>query len=388
MSTWSTPSGPALHPATVDLHRVGGRPVGIALGDPDPDDRPGHRQLVEFLGHRQAELLGSRRSASGDRVRRRQRPRSAERIESGLQLGQPMFGRVQALQFGRRLLDPGQHGVHVLAVPPGQRAQRRLPGQHLLQPGRVGVEIGQVAGQFGRDVDQGHRRLLQLPREFDQSRVGRTRQVVPSRLDQRDRGRSASAKSSGSGQRGHRQPGRRPAVRRRSPAAAPRRSARRPHPGRGATAAISASPSRSSCSRCARSRALARRSARSAASCCHSARSGGSRAVRRAGRRTGRARRAAGPAGAARSPPTGRAPRSATRSARTTSPSGTERPPTCARDRPSAPTDRTAMTLPSSSSRPPAAATIGLAGPGPPAAPRRRPARCRRAPARRRPGRR
>ena len=125
----------------------------------------------------------------------------AERIELVLQFDQPVFGRVQPLQFRRRLVHPDQHGIDILAVPPGQRAQGGLPGQHLLQPGRVGVQIDQVAGKFRRDVDQGHRSLLQLTREVGQPRVRRTRQIVPGRLDQRDRS-GRIGKIVGSGERG------------------------------------------------------------------------------------------------------------------------------------------------------------------------------------------
>ena len=165
-----------------------------------------------------------------------------------------------------------QHGVDVLAVPPGQRAQRRLPGEHLLQPGRVGVQPGQVPGQLGGDVDQRHRGLLQLAGKLDQPGVGGGFQVVTGRLHQADGG-GRVGKLLGSGQGGHRHLGRGPQpVDVLQPAglgdqldvlAGQRRD-------RGDLRQTQAA---ASCSRCARSRALARRSARSAASCCHWARS-------------------------------------------------------------------------------------------------------------------
>ena len=195
ISTWSTPSGPALtqRPSTCTASDRAGRPRRCATRT---------RTTALAIASWSSSLVTSTPSRSAASHRRRDNLSAAaadlgpQRIQPGLQFGQPMLGGIEVRPVRRWPPGPGQHGVDVLAVAAGQRAQRGLPGQHLLQPGRIGVQTGQVTGQLGGHVDQRQRRLLQLAGQLGQ-RAGRCRirrgRAAPPAPDRPRSGASASS---------------------------------------------------------------------------------------------------------------------------------------------------------------------------------------------------
>ena len=231
ISTWSTPSGPAA------THRPS---ICTASGSAGSASRCATRtattarpiaswssSVVTELPRVWAAALPARR----DRLRRfgNGRPRTAS--SSACSAASRCSEESRFSSSTRGVRGPAQHGVDVLAVPPGQRAQRRLPGEHLLQPRRVGVQVRQVARQFGRHVDQRPPRPAAAGRPARSAAGRRTRPARAARpapgrrpSERRRRPRRTPPTRTATPSR----PARRAGGCRRSPAAWPRRSARGP----------------------------------------------------------------------------------------------------------------------------------------------------------------
>ena len=314
ISTWSTPSGPALTQRAVDLDGVG--VAGRAASPLATRTRTTALAIASVVEFRWSPDTPSRSAAVRARVGDRcaaapTSPRSC--VDGGLQSrpagvrrnpGSPVRRWRRRPRPARRRRPRRTAGSACAARPAGPAPPAAGPGR---RPDRTDSRTARRRRRPASATPAATaRRVRPGAGSAEPSRSCRAACTRPTAV-------GASASSSDAGQRGQRHLGRGPQPVDVLQPSGPRRSGSTSSPGAGATAVISASPSRSSCSRCASSRALARRSARSAPAVAIRRAACGSSRSRRPGRRTGRAPTAAERAAAARSPPTGRARRSADR---------------------------------------------------------------------------
>ena len=144
-----------------------------------------HRQPVELRSDGISQLSSSRGPGLGDSGGVPAQL-GGQFVAPSCQRRDGLFGTVQAGQALASLVRPGQHTVDVRGVLAGQALEFSLSAQHLLQPGRVGVECVEVTAELGTDVAEHRRDLSQAFAQRPQVRIVHRLQPAAGLPDQTD----------------------------------------------------------------------------------------------------------------------------------------------------------------------------------------------------------
>ncbi len=115
--------------------------------------------------------------------------RAGQRVALSHQRGNGCFGGVQAGQALAGLARPGQHSLDVGGVLAGEPLEVGLAEQHLLQPGRVGVQRLEIAAELSAHVTEQRRSLPQASGQHLQPGIRHRLQPAAGLPDQTDRAR-------------------------------------------------------------------------------------------------------------------------------------------------------------------------------------------------------